>query len=51
MKKYSEKVKSIKSKSLKNKILLRNEENKEVVDSYNNRTKKNGLFSDRLRSF
>lgn len=51
MKKYSMKKIDTKSKSLRNKILLWNEENKEVVNSYNKRIKKNGLFSDGLRSF
>ena len=40
-----------KYKSLRNKRLLWNEKNKEVVDSYNKRIKQNGLFSDGLRSF
>ena len=51
MKKYSEDGKNSKSKSLKSKILLWNEENKDLIESYNKRIKKNGLFSDGLRSF
>jgi hypothetical protein len=51
MKKYLKKEESTNPKNLKYKILLWNEKNKEVIESYHKRIKINDLFSDGLRSF